>query len=62
MTNKPCKENKIRKKCIHIIKYKKGPHNMDNDYMKKYIKNYLIKIIISVIMFINGILVLILKK
>ena len=61
--NSPCKTGRGNKKnCIHISKYGDKASDIDVKYMNTYRDLYFIRIIISLIMLVNGILFFVIKK
>ena len=61
--NPPCKKGVgNRKKCIYITKYGDKLSDMDVKYMNTYRDLYFIRIIISLIMLVIGILFFVIKK
>lgn len=58
----PCKVGNNKKHCIDIVKFKDSPTDYDTKYMKKYRNMHIVRIIVTLLMLINGILFFVIKK
>ena len=62
ISNKPCDPSKPLKYCVQHSKYGKSFRDVNTKYSKNHRNMRIFRIIIYLLMFINGILVLVLKK